>query len=60
MGPVVGEGHDLALTLLFEMIAAGILILGGPLWTFPVICLTVGIIVMYRHFPLPPRRIKHN
>jgi hypothetical protein len=50
------DRYDVAITLLLEFIAAGILILGAPLWTFPLICVTAGIIVMYRHFPLPPRR----
>lgn len=50
------DRHDVALTLLFGLIAAGILTLGAPLWTFPLICVPCGIIVMYRHLPLPPRR----
>lgn len=47
--------YDVAITLVLGLIAAGILILGAPLWTFPLICVTAGIIVMYRHLPLPPR-----
>jgi hypothetical protein len=54
------DRYDLAFTLVLDLIAAGILILGAPLWTFAVICLIGGTIVMYRHLPLPPRRIKHR
>jgi hypothetical protein len=53
------DRFDVAFTLLFGLIAMGVVILGGPLWAFVLIGLICGTLVMYRHLPLPPRRIKH-
>ncbi len=50
------DRYDVALTLLFGLIAVSILILGAPLWAIVLIYVTCGLIVMYRHLPLPPRR----
>ncbi|HWY89444.1 MAG TPA: hypothetical protein VNY31_02125 [Solirubrobacteraceae bacterium] len=50
------DRYDFAITMLFGSIAVGALILGGPLWAIALIYATCGTIVLYRHFPLPPRK----
>jgi hypothetical protein len=50
------DRYDVALSLLFGLVAAGILILGAPLWAFVLICATCCTVVLYRHLPLPPRK----
>jgi hypothetical protein len=50
------DRYDFALAMLFGSIAAGILVLGGPLWAIVLVYATCATIVLYRHLPLPPRR----
>jgi hypothetical protein len=50
------DRYDFALAMLFGSVAAGILVLGAPLWAVALIYMTCCTIMLYRHLPLPPRR----
>ncbi len=54
------DRYDLALSILCGMIMAGLLLLGAPLWALVLIGMLTCTISLYRHLPLPPRRIKHR
>lgn len=47
------DRYDLAFAILVGGIAAGILVLGGPLWAIALVYATGATIVLYRHLPLP-------
>ena len=54
------DRYDFALSMLFGLIMVAALLLGAPFWT-AFLLLAIGVtITLYRHLPLPPRRIKHS
>ncbi len=50
------DRYDVAMSLFFGLLMAGVLVLGAPLWTMALIMLVGSPIILYRHLPLPPRR----
>jgi hypothetical protein len=54
------DRYDLTLSVLCGLIMVGVLLLGAPLWTLVLISMATCTISLYRHLPLPPRKIKHR
>jgi hypothetical protein len=44
------DRYDFATCVLTDLVAAGVLILGAPLWTIVPIFMATGIAVFIRHF----------
>jgi hypothetical protein len=44
------DRYDFATCVLTDLVAAGVLILGAPLWTIAPIFMVTGIAVFIRHF----------
>lgn len=44
------DRYDFAMCVLMDLVAAGVLILGAPLWAIAPIVMATGIAVFIRHF----------
>jgi Flp pilus assembly protein TadB len=54
------DRYDIVISIISGLIMVGVLLLGAPLWTLVLIVMVCCTISLYRHLPLPPRRIKHG
>jgi hypothetical protein len=44
------DRYDFAMCVLMDLVGAGVLILGAPLWAIMPICMATGIAMFIRHF----------